>query len=220
MALLDEHLAGGTAACAVRVDGSFELVKARSVPRQTPALPGAGRGGLGSARIRARRCRGHDGRVPLPGLQRGDRGQRVPPPLHLRRSDPRRTRTRVQARRARRSTRPPTSTSSSSRAWICPPRRSAARPTRQLIAWSTPASAPPPIRRSSRRSRARRSPQPRPHEAADRGPDRARRRRGPVRGPQPKRRPLPAALHRAVHQRSTGSSATTPSRRSARGGRG
>src|SRR5947208_10672209 len=40
MALLDEHLAEGTVACAVRVDGSFERVHARSVPRQSPPYRG------------------------------------------------------------------------------------------------------------------------------------------------------------------------------------
>jgi acetolactate decarboxylase len=33
---VDAHLPTGIAACALRIDGSFELVKARSVPRQTP----------------------------------------------------------------------------------------------------------------------------------------------------------------------------------------
>ena len=36
MALLDEHLPAATASCALRIDGRFELVRARSVPRQTP----------------------------------------------------------------------------------------------------------------------------------------------------------------------------------------
>jgi acetolactate decarboxylase len=36
LAELDKALPEGTAACAVRVDGDFELVRARSVPRQTP----------------------------------------------------------------------------------------------------------------------------------------------------------------------------------------
>jgi acetolactate decarboxylase len=36
LALLDERIPLGTAACAVRIDGAFELVKARSVPRQHP----------------------------------------------------------------------------------------------------------------------------------------------------------------------------------------
>jgi acetolactate decarboxylase len=36
LALMDEHLPDGTVACAVRVDGSFESVHARSVPRQEP----------------------------------------------------------------------------------------------------------------------------------------------------------------------------------------
>jgi acetolactate decarboxylase len=40
MALLDEHLPGGTVACAVRVDGWFERVHARSVPRQSPPYRG------------------------------------------------------------------------------------------------------------------------------------------------------------------------------------
>jgi acetolactate decarboxylase len=35
-ARLDDRLPEGTAACAVRIDGSFDLVHARSVPRQTP----------------------------------------------------------------------------------------------------------------------------------------------------------------------------------------
>ncbi len=34
--LLDRHLPAGVAACAVRIDGVFELVRARSVPRQRP----------------------------------------------------------------------------------------------------------------------------------------------------------------------------------------
>jgi acetolactate decarboxylase len=34
--LLDRHLPPGTVACAVRVDGAFDLVHARSVPRQRP----------------------------------------------------------------------------------------------------------------------------------------------------------------------------------------
>jgi acetolactate decarboxylase len=34
LATLDRHLPEGTVACAVRIDGSFELVHARSVPRQ------------------------------------------------------------------------------------------------------------------------------------------------------------------------------------------
>jgi len=36
IALMEEHLPAGTVACAVRVDGAFELVHARSVPRQEP----------------------------------------------------------------------------------------------------------------------------------------------------------------------------------------
>jgi acetolactate decarboxylase len=36
LGLLDDHLPDGTVACAVRIDGSFELVHARSVPRQEP----------------------------------------------------------------------------------------------------------------------------------------------------------------------------------------
>jgi acetolactate decarboxylase len=36
IAAMDEHLPGGTVACAVRIDGEFELVHARSVPRQEP----------------------------------------------------------------------------------------------------------------------------------------------------------------------------------------
>ena len=36
LASLDRHLPEGTVACAVRIDGSFELVHARSVPRQQP----------------------------------------------------------------------------------------------------------------------------------------------------------------------------------------
>jgi acetolactate decarboxylase len=40
MALLDEHLPDGTVACAVRVDGAFERIHARSVPRQAPPYRG------------------------------------------------------------------------------------------------------------------------------------------------------------------------------------
>jgi acetolactate decarboxylase len=36
LARLDEALPEGTTACAVRLDGAFELVRARSVPRQSP----------------------------------------------------------------------------------------------------------------------------------------------------------------------------------------
>src|SRR6478672_10327709 len=36
LAALDRRVPGGTAAFAVRIDGAFELVKARSVPRQSP----------------------------------------------------------------------------------------------------------------------------------------------------------------------------------------
>jgi acetolactate decarboxylase len=36
LALMDDHLPGGTVACAARIDGAFELVHARSVPRQEP----------------------------------------------------------------------------------------------------------------------------------------------------------------------------------------
>ena len=36
MAALDENLPDGTASCALRMDGEFELVHARSVPKQTP----------------------------------------------------------------------------------------------------------------------------------------------------------------------------------------
>jgi len=36
LGLLDDHLPDGTVACGVRIDGSFELVHARSVPRQEP----------------------------------------------------------------------------------------------------------------------------------------------------------------------------------------
>jgi len=36
LARLDEQLPGGTTACALRLDGEFELVRARSVPRQRP----------------------------------------------------------------------------------------------------------------------------------------------------------------------------------------
>jgi acetolactate decarboxylase len=40
IALLDEHLPAGTVACAIRVDGSFARVHARSVPRQSPPYRG------------------------------------------------------------------------------------------------------------------------------------------------------------------------------------
>ena len=36
VASLDRHVPGSTAAFAVRIDGEFELIKARSVPRQSP----------------------------------------------------------------------------------------------------------------------------------------------------------------------------------------
>lgn len=36
MALIDRHLPAGTASCALRIDGRFSLVRARSVPRQAP----------------------------------------------------------------------------------------------------------------------------------------------------------------------------------------
>jgi acetolactate decarboxylase len=36
VARLDDALPSGTEACAVRIDGSFELIRARSVPRQSP----------------------------------------------------------------------------------------------------------------------------------------------------------------------------------------
>jgi acetolactate decarboxylase len=36
MARVDEHLPEGTASCALRIDGSFGLVRARSVPKQAP----------------------------------------------------------------------------------------------------------------------------------------------------------------------------------------
>jgi acetolactate decarboxylase len=36
LALLDDHIPGGTVACGLRIDGEFELVHARSVPRQEP----------------------------------------------------------------------------------------------------------------------------------------------------------------------------------------
>jgi acetolactate decarboxylase len=40
LARLEGHLPEGTAACAVRIDGLFELVHARSVPRQKPPYRG------------------------------------------------------------------------------------------------------------------------------------------------------------------------------------
>jgi len=40
IALLDERLPEGTVACAIRVDGSFDRVHARSVPRQSPPYRG------------------------------------------------------------------------------------------------------------------------------------------------------------------------------------
>jgi acetolactate decarboxylase len=36
LATLDRHVPAGAPACAVRIDGSFELVRARSIPRQAP----------------------------------------------------------------------------------------------------------------------------------------------------------------------------------------
>jgi acetolactate decarboxylase len=36
LARLDDALPAGTVACALRIDGSFELIRARSVPRQSP----------------------------------------------------------------------------------------------------------------------------------------------------------------------------------------
>ncbi len=36
LAMIDEHLPTGASSCALRVDGEFELVHARSVPRQEP----------------------------------------------------------------------------------------------------------------------------------------------------------------------------------------
>ena len=36
LAAVDERLPAGTPSCALRIDGSFELIRARSVPRQSP----------------------------------------------------------------------------------------------------------------------------------------------------------------------------------------
>ncbi len=35
IATIDEHVPAGTAACAIRIDGAFDLVRARSVPKQS-----------------------------------------------------------------------------------------------------------------------------------------------------------------------------------------
>ena len=70
-------------------------------PAAAPALPAAGRGRRRPARVRARRHRGLVGRLPLPRLQPGARGSRIPPALHLRRSSPRRPRSGLELRSGR-----------------------------------------------------------------------------------------------------------------------
>ena len=124
------------------VSGRLALLRAaarrqlRAPPRPLgaapePALPAADRGRRRAARLRARRGRGHDGRLPLPRLRRGHRGRRLPPALHQRRPHPRRPCPRLARDRGcgRGSTPPTTSTSSCRRASASTTPTSPPRPT-------------------------------------------------------------------------------------------
>ena len=84
LARLDELAPAGASSCAVRLDGRFELGPGPLGPAPAPALPAADRGRRRTARVRARRGRRDDARLPLPELRRGDRGRRLPPALHRR----------------------------------------------------------------------------------------------------------------------------------------
>ena len=84
LARLDELVPAGAPSCAVRLDGSFESRPGPLGPAPGAALPAADRGRRRTARVRARRRRGDDARLPLPELRRGDRGRRLPPALHRR----------------------------------------------------------------------------------------------------------------------------------------
>ncbi len=66
----------GAPSCAIRLDGRFELVRARSVPGPEPALPAAGRGRRRPARLRARRT--SPGRCSASASPPGSRGSRSP----------------------------------------------------------------------------------------------------------------------------------------------
>ena len=95
LALLDRRIPAGAASCALRVDGEFGVVRGRSVPAQTPPYRPLAEV-IGDQHVfELRRHRRVAGRVPVPRVRRGRRGERVPPPLHLRRPHRRRPRPRV-----------------------------------------------------------------------------------------------------------------------------
>ncbi len=129
-------------------------------PAAAPSLPAAGRGRRRAARVRAGRRRRDHARLPLPRLRGGDRGRRLPPPLHLRGSLARRPRARLPARPAcaSGSTPPSTSTSSCRRASSSPIPISPPRPTRRSSGSNTrtvSSAGRPPRTRSPRRGGSR-----------------------------------------------------------------
>ncbi len=102
LAALDQHLPDGAPSAAVRLDGHFDLVRARSVPRQEPPYRPLTEvvGDQHVFELTGRR--GDDVGLPLPRLRGGDRGERLPPPLHHRRPLARRARARLAGRRVER----------------------------------------------------------------------------------------------------------------------
>ena len=121
---LDELIPAGAASCAIRLDGRFELVRARSVPRQQPPYRPLTEVVAEQHVFELRRRRGDDARLPLPELRRGDRGRRLPPPLHRRGPRAAAATSSTRARRGLRARLDPSTTSTSS----CRPGSTSATP--------------------------------------------------------------------------------------------
>ena len=154
------------ASCAIRVDGASSCPRSLGPP-QTPPYRPLYRGRRRAARLRAHRCGRDDARLSLPRLRRGDRGQRLPPPLHQRGPRPRGGHvlgSRRRRARASASIPPATFTSSCRPASSSPIPALAAAPTPRSSGSSTPAEHRlRRRRRGARRARGRRASRPARH---------------------------------------------------------
>ena len=85
LAELDAIAADPEASCALRIDGEFELVRARSVPRQHPPFRPLAEVVADQHVFELAGVAGHRRRLPLPRLRPRPRGRGLPPALHHRR---------------------------------------------------------------------------------------------------------------------------------------
>ena len=105
MALIDSRLRASAACHALRVDGRFDYVRARSVPRQRKPYPPLAEVANSSTFLCSSTSR-HARRFPVSRLCAGDQRRRLPPALRQRRSDMWRPRPRLSPPKRSRGDRP------------------------------------------------------------------------------------------------------------------